>query len=273
MTAKPNSTKVSLPAINEIAADLTHITPLRRAWSLALPFVWLALYFVFAAIRWWPVAVTCLVCLSFVTYGSISHDLVHGNLGLGRRVNDFFLSLIELLCLRSGRAYRLAHLHHHAIYPHADDIEGAAADMPLWRTIIEGVTFQPKLWLWAVRQRTREQPLILAEGCTCLLLIAASISLLPITPVIFVYVVLMIMGSWIIPLITSYIPHEPHAETELLQTRLFRGKVASLVAVEHLYHLEHHLYPSVPHHHWPTLAKRLDPFFARAGVKPIKLWF
>jgi beta-carotene hydroxylase len=273
MTVATSLTTLDLPPADEVAADLIRITPLRRIWSLTLPFVWFALYFVFASLGWWPAAVACLVCLSFISYGSISHDLVHGNLGLSRRVNDFFLSLIELLCLRSGRAYRLAHLHHHAIYPDADDIEGAAADMPLWRTIVEGVIFQPKIWLWAVQQRTREGPTILAEGCACLLLIAASIALWPITPVFFVYVVLMIMGSWIIPLITSYIPHEPHAASPLLQTRLFRGRVASIIAVEHLYHLEHHLYPSVPHHHWPALAKRLDPFFARAGVKPVKLWF
>jgi beta-carotene hydroxylase len=83
----------------------------------------------------------------------------------------------------------------------------------------------------------------------------------------------MIMGSWIIPLITSYIPHDPHGENELSQTRLFRGKIVSIIALEHLYHLEHHLYPSVPHHNWPELARTLDPFFEEAGVKPIRIWF
>jgi fatty acid desaturase len=29
--------------------------------------------------------------------------------------------------------------------------------------------------------------------------------------------------------------------------------VLSLLALEHLYHLEHHLHPQVPHHHWPEL--------------------
>jgi beta-carotene hydroxylase len=59
----------------------------------------------------------------------------------------------------------------------------------------------------------------------------------------------------------------------LQQTRVFRGKVASLIAFEHLYHLEHHLYPSVPHQNWPTLARRLDPYLLRAGITPIKFWF
>jgi beta-carotene hydroxylase len=83
----------------------------------------------------------------------------------------------------------------------------------------------------------------------------------------------MIMGSWVIPLITSYIPHNPAGQTALTQTRLFRGRVASLIAMEHLYHLEHHLYPSVPHHNWPKLARRLDPYFKQAGVQPVVLGF
>jgi hypothetical protein len=45
----------------------------------------------------------------------------------------------------------------------------------------------------------------------------------------------------------------------LSQTRLFRGRLVQLIAFNHLYHLEHHLYPAVPHHHWKSLADRLDP--------------
>ena len=264
---------VTLPSVQELGAALTHVSALRCGISLSLPFVWISLYFLFAVWRWWPLAIACLVCLSFVTYGSISHDLVHANLGLRRRTNHFLLSLIELLALRSGHAYRLAHLHHHARYPHDDDIEGAAAKMSFAHTIFEGVIFQPRIWWWAVRQTGRDRRIILLEGIGCAMLVLLAIASSMWTPVFLVYVVLMIMGSWIIPLVTSYIPHDPDGEGELSQTRLFRGKVASLIAVEHLYHLEHHLYPSVPHHHWPALARRLDPYFEQAGLKAIKFWF
>jgi beta-carotene hydroxylase len=83
---------------------------------------------------------------------------------------------------------------------------------------------------------------------------------------------LMVMGSWIIPFITSYVPHDPDGDGELKQTRVFRGWFFSLIALEHLYHLEHHQYPAVPHHNWPTLAKRLDPYLEKAGVVPIRLF-
>jgi beta-carotene hydroxylase len=265
--------KPSLHNLQELDADLFRITTARRIFTLLLPFLYVALYFVFATLRWWPFAVLSLVALSFVTYGSISHDLVHRNLGLRRSVNDLFLSVIELLALRSGHAYRMAHLHHHARFPHSDDIEGAAAKMSLPRTLFEGVIFQFKIWFWAVKRPKQDRALILLEGCGCATLIIMSLALYSVTPIFLVYVVLMIMGSWIIPLITSYIPHNPRGETELSQTRLFRGKVLSLIALEHTYHLEHHLYPSVPHHNWPQLARRLDSFFQKAGLKPIRLWF
>ena len=268
-----DSIKPLFSELPKLAPELMLITPLQRVLTLSLPFLFSVAYFFFATLKWWPPAVLSCIALSFVTYGSTSHDLVHRNLGLRRPVNELFLSLMELLALRSGHAYRAAHLHHHARFPHSDDIEGAAAGMSLLRTLFEGVILQARIWLWAVKHSRQQRLLIWLEGCGCLFFIGVSVILYAITPVFLVYVVLMIMGSWIIPLITSYIPHDPRGKNELLQTRLFRGKIASLIALEHLYHLEHHLYPSVPHHNWPKLARQLDPFFRTAGLKPIKIWF
>ena len=263
---------LGIPSILEFA-DLTRITKFQRAVTLALPFVCVASYFFFAVLGWWILAVLSLMFLSFITYGSTSHDLVHGNLGLKRRANNFFLSAIELLALRSGHAYRLAHLHHHARYPENDDIEGAAAKMSFVGALREGLTYNLKLYLWAVKRTSRDKSWIRFEGIACVFLIAAAIFLCLWTPVFLVYAVLMIMGSWILPLMTSYVPHTPAGKNPLFQTRLFRGRVASLIAMEHLYHLEHHLYPSVPHHNWVKLSKRLDPYFEANGVEPVKIWF
>lgn len=263
---------VEIPSIMEFS-DLTRITKFQRIVTLALPFAAALAYVCFAFFGWWIFAVASLMFLSFITYGSTSHDLVHGNLGLKRSTNNFFLSAIELLALRSGHAYRLAHLHHHARYPEHDDIEGAAARKSFFGALIEGLTYNLKLYLWAIKKGGRDKRWIQFEGIACAGLIAAAIVLCLFTPVFLIYVILMFMGSWILPLMTSYIPHDPHGKNPLFQTRLFRGKIASLIAMEHLYHLEHHLYPSIPHHNWRKLAQRLDPFFEKNGVKPIKLWF
>ena len=84
-----------------------------------------------------------LVGPNFVTYGSISHDLVHRSLGLPRTLNDLLLCVIELLALRSGHAYRAAHLHHHARYPHIDDVEATVARESWLGALAGGVMLSP----------------------------------------------------------------------------------------------------------------------------------
>lgn len=106
-----------------------------------------------------------------------------------------------------------------------------------------------------------------------MILFTAAIALLPFTIVPAAYAALMIAGSWVFPIITAYIPHVASGKSDLTQTKLFRGRALAIVGAQHLYHLEHHLYPQVPHHNWPELARRLDPFFERAGLVPVKLLF
>jgi beta-carotene hydroxylase len=113
----------------------------------------------------------------------------------------------------------------------------------------------------------------LLEGLSCVAILILAVCACSRTLVPLVYVVLVVAGSWTFPVITSYLPHNPKGPDELTRTRRFRGKVAAVLFRQHLYHLEHHLYPKVPHHHWATLARRLDPFLDRAGVKPIYFGF
>ena len=261
-----------MPPLRELGQDLIHLTRRQRYTALALPFVCAAAYFACAVAEWWPAAVVALIALSFFTYPSTSHDLVHRTLDLPARANEVLLCVIELLALRSGHAYRAAHLYHHARFPAADDLEGAAARMSWARAIVDGLTLQIRVWWWAVRRPGPGRVWILGEGLACINLIVGSVCLLPVTPLFAIYAALMIAGSWLIPLATSYVPHDPAGADELTQTRAYRGRVASAIALGHLYHLEHHLYPAVPHQHWPELARRLDPYLAKAGVRPVRFW-
>ena len=267
------STHEDRPSLDEIGRDLLKVPRWRIALTLTTPFVLTALFFVFAAREWWIAALACPVFLSFVTYGSISHDLVHRTLGLPRWLNEVLLSAIELIAFRSGHAYRTVHLNHHARFPAEDDIEGAASKMSLLRAMFDGVTLQPRLWMFAMKRNGRDRAWMIGEATAVLTLLAISIAVIPRTPLPFAYAFLMIGGSWMFPVMTAFIPHVATGASELYQTKLFRGRVLSVLALEHLYHLEHHLYPQIPHHNWPALARRLDPYFAQHGVTPIKLWF
>jgi beta-carotene hydroxylase len=262
----------ALPLLNLLGRDLLTVKPWRRAVSVTTPFLLTIAFFVFAAYGLWIGSIACTMLLTFLTYGSISHDLVHGTLRLPRTVNETLLCAVELVSFRSGHAYRVVHLNHHAHFPAADDLEGAAAGMTWWRALLDGVTLQPRLWMFAFR-RSRDRSWIVGEGVGVLVLLIASVAAIPWTISPIIYAALMILGSWLFPFITSFIPHDPKGATELTRTRLFRGRILSIVALEHLYHLEHHLYPQVPHHNWPELARRLDPHFERGGLRPLRLFF
>ncbi|QOV87365.1 fatty acid desaturase [Humisphaera borealis] len=262
------------PPIRELGTDLLRISPLRRAVALACPFLCFAAYFFFAAMGQPVLALLAVVVLSFLTYGSVSHDLVHANLGLPRALNRKLLSLLELLMLRSGTVYRIVHLNHHAKYPDAhDDPEGAAARFSLVRTLFEGIVFQFTLGRWACRRAsTVDRRRMTAEWFGIATIVLASLAVSPLTLIPLAYCALVYAGSWIIPLVTSYLVHRPEEDGVLRQTRLFRGTFYSMIALDHLYHLEHHLYPQVPHQNWKRLARRLDPHFREAGVEPQRVF-
>lgn len=262
-----------LPSLDELGRDLLHVPVWRRVVSLATPFALVVLFFLLTAHGWWLPALACPVALSFLTYGSTSHDLVHRNLRLPGWLNELLLCATELITFRSGHAYRVTHLNHHARFPDESDLEGAAAGMTWWQAFLDGMTLQPRLWSFALKRPGAPRRWIVGEGIAVLALLICAVVAIPWNPWPAIYAALMIAGSWVFPLVTSLIPHDPHGRSALTQTRLFRGRVLSIIALEHLYHLEHHLYPQVPHHNWPKLARRLDPCFERLGLQPIKLLF
>ena len=263
----------SKPSIEQLGRDLLDLSAPRIAFSIALPFALSIGYFVLASEFSILAAIPFLVALDFFTYGSVSHDLVHRNYRLPKRLNHALLSLIELLCLRSGHAYLKAHIHHHKRFPKDDDIEGHAAKLGLVRALLHGILFQHRIFWWALTVNSKHRRWILVEGLVLYSLFAAAIALFPTYPIFSAYAAIIHIGGWIIPFMTSYIPHDAQGETELTQTRLFRGKALSFLALDHLYHLEHHMYPNVPHQNWPKLAKRLDSFFQERDIRPKKLLF
>ena len=259
----------SLPSLRELGLDLISITSRQRWVTMLLPPIAMLGYVGAASFDYWKLAVLSVMVLSFVTYGSTSHDLVHRTLGLSAAMSDLWLSLIELGSLRSGTAYRLTHLHHHRRTLADDDIEASSVRGTWVGSLIDGVTMQPRLWIWAWRHEKRYRLRLGFEAAGIVALISMAAGAMRWTSVPAVYVGLVIGGSWVFPLVTVYIPHVAGATDPIRQTRLFRGLAIRIIGAEHLYHLQHHLYPAVPHHNWPQLAARLDPHFCRLGVEPV----
>jgi beta-carotene hydroxylase len=211
------------------------------------------------------------VFLIFVAVVTVTHDVVHGSLGLGPRQTEWALFVFGAVLLESGHAYRTTHLQHHRSFPGPDDPEGDPARMTLWTAVLHGPLFLPRLWWWAYRRnsgRPGQRLWLLLEAAWAVAVPVAGVLLWAYTPAVLVYVVLAIVGSWVYPLLTVYLPHHGYGDTPLTQTGSLRGRVIPALFLELTYHLEHHLYPGVPSHHLAELARRLDPFFQEAGVRP-----
>lgn len=227
-------------------------------------------YVAFAVHGWWIPAVLAVAGLMFITYVSTSHDLLHRTLGFSRPVNEALLAFTEMLVLRSGHAFRLTHLQHHRHFPDDDDIEGAVARLPWWRALLSGVGNQTRLFVWAWRRaRQDERAWMVAEAAWALSVILGSVAALPVTVVPLVYVGLVVTSSWLYPFATVWVPHRAEGADALTQTHAVRGRIVPELFLQHTYHLEHHLYPSVPSYHWATLARRLDPYLQARGVRPV----
>ena len=132
-----------------------------------------------------------------------------------------------------------------------------------------GPVFLPRLWRWAYRRSPRggQRGWLLAEAGWALAVPAAGLLLWPWTAAVLVYAVLVLVGSWVYPLLTVYLPHHDYGDTPLTQTSSLRGRVVPALFLELTYHLEHHLYPAVPSHRLAELARRLEPFFQQNGVR------
>ncbi|WZO98442.1 fatty acid desaturase [Isosphaeraceae bacterium EP7] len=259
-----------LPSLEAIGGDLLMSTPSQRRLALARPFVCLAGYALAAYIGLWWLA-PFLVFLVFVAVVNVTHDVVHGSLGLSRRQTEWALFATGAVLLESGHAYRATHLRHHRVFPGPDDPEGAPARMSLLESILWGPLFLPRLWCWAYarsRPGGATRRWLVAEAAWALAVPAAGLWLLPRTPAVLAYASLVIVGSWVYPLLTVHLPHRHYGDTPLTQTHTLRGRIVPALFLELTYHLEHHLYPEVPSHNLPDLSWRLDPLLRRAGVRP-----
>lgn len=259
---------MTLPKLSELGSDLVVTTRPRRVLTLSLPYAGVALFAAAWLAGWWWL--TPLIAFGiFVAVVTATHDAVHRSLGLGRRATEWALFLLGAVLLESGHAYRATHLQHHRTFPGEDDPEGYPADLSALGAILYGPVFLVRLWWWAFqRSRPGQRAWLLAEAALPFLAVAAGTVL---SRGVLVYAVMMIVGSWVYPLLTVHLPHRHYGDTPLTQTRTLRGRVVPALFLELTYHLEHHLYPQVPSHHLARLARRLDPVLAEAGVKPWKV--
>ena len=261
----------SKPKLKDLGSDLLQVHWFRKLVSLIMIFLLVTAYFFFAKYEMWICSIIAIMGFTFFSYPSISHDLVHQTWALPTQLNHILLSIIEGLALRSGTAYRLTHLNHHRTFPSPNDIEGEAAYKSLWKAILDGPLYISRLWIWSWKKAPKDRLALAIELTWISGYLFFSLVQFQNTPIYLIYAVLMVGGSWFFPLCLSYIQHTPHAKEEIYQTRLYRGKFFEIIFLRHNYHLEHHMYSSVPHYNWHKLSKRLNPYLKKFNLEVVTI--
>ncbi len=262
-------TTVSLPELKSLGSDLLETTSLQRWMALSRPFIGLATYIVAIYFNLWYIT-PVIVFLIFVSVVTVTHDVVHNSLGLSKSQSDVALFIMGAVLLESGHAYKMTHIQHHKLFPHEDDPEGEPAKIPLVKALLQGPVFLFKLYFWAVSKAGKgSQQLywLYIEGLWLLLWIVIALLVLPYTFAVLWYVVMVIVGSWVYPLLTVHLPHYNYGDEPLYQTRSLRGRIIPALFLELTYHLEHHLYPQVPSHNLKKLSQRLDGFLKENNAR------
>lgn len=261
----PSPQEFNLPKLADLGTDLLETTPTQRRVALLRPLIGVALYVICAWQGWWFLT-PIIMFFIFVSIVTVTHDVVHGTLGVKESHINWVLFFMGLVLMESGHAYRITHHQHHSLFPEDDDPEGYPAKINLLGALLYGPVFIVRLWGWAFKRRPDQRHWLIAEALIPLITLLSGIALWETTPAILWYWCMAIVGSWVYPLLTVYLPHKDYGDTPLTQTHTLRGRIIPLIFLELTYHLEHHLYPQVPSHNLRKLSQRLDPFFEEAGV-------
>jgi beta-carotene hydroxylase len=256
----------NLPTLEALDAGLRHGATLARGVTAALPLATLAAFcLAWQRHAYWLLPLIMLA--HFVCTTAYVHDVAHGSAGLSAKQTHAVLFAMGTLMLQSGHAFRYTHLFHHTHCLEHDDLEGAPARMNLWRVLLAGPGYLPRLWRKAVREAApREQRWILAELAFALAALIAAACLARLSAGPLLYCALVYAGGWAYPLTTAYLPHYKPGARPLEQARTLRGAIVPALLMNLTYHLEHHLYPQVPSMNLRRLARRLDPLLAARGL-------
>jgi hypothetical protein len=236
--------------------DLLTMTRGEVCAELMLSVPWLAASLMFAANRRYLAALACSF-MFFLTGLRQVHGSFHYAIGLPRLATEYVMFVLSILMLGSMHAVQRTHLLHHRLCLRDGDVEAESAYMPAWKAIVMGPLFPVRIHARALKlANKRQRRWILSELATNAVVIAFAFTLAD-QPWLRYHVLAMIAGHCLSPFFAVWTVHHD-CEHDGVFARTIRGVVRSRVTYEMFYHVEHHLFPTVPTRRLDRLARRLD---------------
>lgn len=236
--------------------DLCPQTRLETALEASLSLPWLAGSLALAHAGLWLPALAASFAFFLCGLRQV-HGAFHHSTGLGRRGDAALMFALSAVMLGSMHAVMFNHVRHHRHCLGAEDVEGRSARLPAWRALVAGPRFplalhrtalalgSPSLrrWVWVE----------LAAGLAVAVL---AFGLLDWAALRY-HVAAMAAGQCLTAFFAVWTVHHDCDRSHFI-ARTLRHPLKSRITYHMFFHVEHHLFPSVPTRRLPALARRLD---------------
>lgn len=233
--------------------DLAPMRPAETLRELTLPLPWLALSLWLYASPLWPLGLPASF-MFFLCALRLNHEAIHGNLGLPRRGDRLVLHALSFLMGASNNAVAYGHMVHHKHAMGPGDFEGRCGHMSLREVLLYGPRFPIDIngEAWAGSNLAGRRRIVIDWGLNGAMVALALWQ----GGALVLHVAAMAVAQCLTALFAVWITHRGTSETGIA-ARSQRGTLARLAYLM-FYHREHHLFPKVPVHRLPELARRLD---------------
>jgi fatty acid desaturase len=241
------------------AVPWSDLLPLRRrevAHELTLSLPWLLASLAAAQWHLYPLALFASF-MFFLTGLRQVHNAYHYALGVPRAATEWVMLVLSVLMLGSMHAIQVNHLRHHRYCLGEEDIEAMSARLPAWRAVLLGPWFPLRLHhaalqLGSSRQRRWIGVELFANAVWIALVFAVFES-----GTLEYHVMAMALGQCLTAFFAVWTVHHDCSDGAF-PARTIHNPLKALLTYSMFYHVEHHLYPTVPTCRLPILARRLD---------------
>jgi fatty acid desaturase len=236
--------------------DLTTLTTGEIAWELMLSLPWLFLSLLCAHLGLYVPALG-LSFMFFLAGLRQVHNAHHYALGLSRQATEWVMFALSVLMLGSMHAVQINHLRHHRYLMEHDDVEAISARLRWWQALLFGPIFPVVLHLKAFSVGSpRQLRWVRAELAGTLVLVASACAWTSL-PVVRYHITAMLVGQCLTAFFAVWTVHHDCDRYHFI-ARTVRSRIKNVMTLSMFFHVEHHLFPSVPTCHLDVVAERLD---------------
>ncbi len=236
---------------------------------IARPIVSVLAFAAAAAQGWWPLA----IALGWLVYGSTLtavHHLIHGSLGLRPRTRRFWLTVLGCLVVESGHALQTTHLAHHRAGADLPDPEGYIENVSWLGLPLGALRFRYRLMLWGLRYSPRRRRVLFELGVHAVLHLA-SLALLPINPILWVYLTIIHVASFAFAVLAGKGPQTNWGRAVDTPFVRVHTRLGQILFFSHDLHLEHHAYPKVPLFRLRRLREGIEPALQQLDLIDVEM--